>query len=131
MSKILIIAEHDGGSLNVSTARTVSCAAAIGGHIDVAVLGHGIDGVAGEAAALEGVSQVLAVDADHLAAPLAANFAPELAAMADEYSHVLAPSTTFGKDILPRVAALLGVNQVSDIMSVEGPRQFKRRSPKA
>ena len=126
MSKILVIAEHDGTTLNVSTARTVSCAAAIGGDIDIAVLGSGIGDVANEAAAHQGVSSVLAVEADHLAAPLAANLAPEIAALADGYSHVLAPSTTFGKDILPRVAALLGVNQVSDIMAVEGPRQFKR-----
>jgi electron transfer flavoprotein alpha subunit len=123
---ILIIAEHDGSTLNVSTARSVTCAAAIGGDIDIAVLGQGIDAVAQQAAALQGVSNVIAVDADHLAAPLAANLAPEIASLADGYSHVLAPSTTFGKDILPRVAALLGVNQVSDIMSVEGPRQFKR-----
>ena len=123
---ILIIAEHDGSALNVSTARTVACASAIGGDVDIAVLGHGIDAIAAEAAGLQGVSNVIAVDAEHLAAPLAANLAPEIANLAESYSHVLAPSTTFGKDVLPRVAALLGVNQVSDIMSVEGPRQFKR-----
>ena len=126
MSHILVIAEHDGSTLNMSTARTVSCAAAIGSDIAVAVLGHGVNGIAHEAAALQGVSSVIHVDAEHLAAPLAANHAPEIAALAQDYSHVLAPSTTFGKDVLPRVAALLSVNQVSDIMSVEGPRQFKR-----
>ena len=123
---ILIIAEHDGRALNVSTARTVSCATTIGGDIDIAVLGQGIDAIAQEAATLQGVSNVIAIEAEHLAAPLAANLAPEIASLADGYSHVLAPSTTFGKDVLPRVAALLGVNQVSDIMSVEGPRQFRR-----
>ena len=74
MSKILIIAEHDGSTLNQATAKCVTCAAAIGGEVEVAVLGHGIDGVAAEAAALEGVARVVAIDADHLAAPLASNW---------------------------------------------------------
>lgn len=126
MSQILVIAEHDGQSLNTSTARTVSCASAIGGDIHVAVLGKDVDGIAGKAAAIEGTSKVIVVSADHLADPLAANLAPEVAALASQYSHVLGPSTTFGKDVMPRVAALLGVNQISDVMSVEGERQFKR-----
>jgi electron transfer flavoprotein alpha subunit len=126
MSKILIIAEHDGTTLNISTAKCVSCAAAIGGEIDVAVLGSGIDGVASEAAALESVSRVIAVDAEHLAAPVAANWAAEILTMAADYSHVLGPSTTLGRDLMPRVAALCGVNQVSDIMEVNGPSSFKR-----
>ena len=126
MSKILIIAEHDGETLNQATAKVVSCAAAIGGDIDIAVFGHGIDGVAAEAAAIAGIGRVLAVDAEHLAAPLAANWAPEAVTAADGYSHVLGPSTTFGKDLMPRIAALLGVNQVSDIMAVDGAYAFKR-----
>jgi len=126
MTKVLVIAEHDGQTLNVSTARTVNCAAAIGGDIHVAVLGQDTDSVAQEAAKIEGVTQVIAVSAGHLAAPLAANLAPEIAALAEGYSHVLGPSTTFGKDVMPRAAALLGVNQISDIMAVDGPRQFKR-----
>ena len=130
MSQILIIAEHDGQSLNISTARTVSCAAAIGAEdgsdIDVAVLGGDVDAAAAEAAALQGVNRVITTSAGHLADPLAANLAPEIAALAADYDYVLGPSTTFGRDLMPRVAALLGVNQVSDIMAVEGPRQFKR-----
>jgi len=130
MSKILILAEHDGDTLNPGTAKAVSCARAIGGHEDgdvhVLVLGHGIDDVAAQAAALEGVAAVLATDAEHLAAPLAVNHGPELAAAADGYTHVLAPSSTYGKDVLPHAAALLGVNPVSDIMAVEGARHFKR-----
>jgi electron transfer flavoprotein alpha subunit len=126
MSKILIIAEHDGSALNVSTAKCVSCAQAIGGDIDIAVLGDGIDAVAAEAASLDGVSTVIAVNAGHLAQPLAANWAPEAVAQAEGYSHVLGPSTTFGRDLMPRVAALAGVNQVSDIMEVNGPGSFKR-----
>ena len=94
MSKILIIAEHDGSSLNIATAKCVACAAAIGGEVEIAVLGHGIDGVAAEAAALEGVSRVVSVDADHLAAPLAANWAAEAGSQAADHSHGLGPAPT-------------------------------------
>jgi electron transfer flavoprotein alpha subunit len=126
MSQILIIAEHDGQQLNPSTAKCVSCAQAIGGDIDILLLGHQLDNLAGEAAALDGVRKVLVTSAEHLAAPLAANWAGEVVAAAAGYSHVLGPSTTFGKDLMPRAAALLGVNQVSDIMAVEGAYSFKR-----
>ncbi|NRB72394.1 MAG: electron transfer flavoprotein subunit alpha/FixB family protein [Xanthomonadales bacterium] len=123
---ILILAEHDGQALNPATAKTVTCASAIGGPIDVLVLGSGMDAVAAQAAQLAGVQRVLVTDAPHLAAPLAANHAAELAAAAAEYDHVLGPSSTYGKDVIPHAAALLGVNQVSDIMTVDGPRDFKR-----
>ena len=126
MSKVLIIAEHDGASLNIATAKCVSCAAAIGGDVDIAVFGSGIDGVAAEAAALEGVNKVLAVNAGHLEAPLAANWAAEASALAGGYSHIIGPSSTLGRDLMPRIAALCGVNQVSDIMEVDGPNAFKR-----
>jgi len=126
MSRILIIAEHDGAALNLATAKCVNCAQAIGGDIDIAVLGSGVDAIAAEAAALDSVALVIAVDAGHLAAPVAANWAPEVVALAAGYTHVLGPSTTLGRDLMPRVAALLGVNQVSDIMEVGGSHSFKR-----
>ena len=126
MSKVLIIAEHDGSELNISTAKCVSCAAAIGGNIDIAVFGEGIDSVAAEAAALQGVSSVITVNAAHLAHPLAANWATEAVALGADYSHIIGPSTTFGRDLMPRVAALCGVNQVSDIMDVTGANSFRR-----
>jgi electron transfer flavoprotein alpha subunit len=126
MSRILIIAEHDGETLNTSTAKVVSCAQAIGSEIDIAVLGDGIDAVAAQAAKLDSVSKVFAVNAAHLAAPLAANWAVEALALAADYSHVLGPSTTLGRDLMPRIAALAGVNQVSDVMEVHGPGSFKR-----
>ena len=126
MSKILIIAEHDGQSLNISTAKCVTCAQAIGGNIDIAVFGSGIETIAAEAALLESVARVIAVDAEHLSAPIAANWASEVLAIADGYSHLLGPSTTLGKDLMPRIAALAGVNQVSDIMAVNAPTSFKR-----
>jgi len=126
MSTILIIGEHDGQKLNLATAKCVRCAEAIGGDIDIALFGNGIEAVAAEAAALTSVRKVIAVNAEHLAAPLAANWAPEAVALAADYSHVLGPSTTLGRDLMPRVAALLGVNQISDIMEVVSPNVFKR-----
>ncbi|MBT8048919.1 MAG: electron transfer flavoprotein subunit alpha/FixB family protein [Xanthomonadales bacterium] len=126
MSNILIIAEHDGEALNISTAKCVSCAQAIGGDIHIAVLGDGIDSIAAEAAALDSVGKVIAVNAGHLAAPLAANWAPEVISLAADYSLILGPSTTFGRDLMPHIAALAGVNQISDIMEVNGPASFKR-----
>ena len=126
MSRILIIGEHDGQALNLATAKSVRCAQAIGGEIDVVVLGNGIDGVAAAAASLDSVSKAIAVNAEHLASPLAANWAPEVVALAADYSHVLGPSTTLGRDLMPRVAALLGVNPVSDIMEVSSANSFKR-----
>ena len=127
MSKILVIAEHLDGKLNPSTARAVSAAAAIKPKtIDVLVLGDSIDAIASDAAKIRGVSRVLIVARTENAHPLAAVLAPQIAKAAAGYSHVFAPSTTFGKDVAPRVAALLGVAQVSDVMSVEGSHTFKR-----
>jgi len=126
MSKVLIVAEHDGQALNLSIAKCVSCAQAIGEEIDIAVLGHNLDSVTSQAAALSGVKRVIAVDAAHLEHPLAANWAPEIVSLAAAYTHVLGPSTTFGKDLMPRVAALVGVNQLSDVMEVLSPNSFRR-----
>ncbi|MEE4330313.1 MAG: electron transfer flavoprotein subunit alpha/FixB family protein, partial [Wenzhouxiangella sp.] len=127
MSKILIIAEHDGESLAVATAKTVTGALAFGVEtIDIAVFAAQPQAVAEQAAKLDGVTRVLAVADDDFARPLAARLAPEIQALAADYSHILAPSSTFGKDLLPRAAALIGVNQVSDIQEVIDERTFKR-----
>ena len=127
MSKILVIAEHLGGKLNASTARCVSCAQAIAGaEIHVAVLADAPDAIAAEAAKISGVSKVLAVANPANAHPVAQVLAPQVAKLAAGYSHVFGPSTTFGKDLMPCVAALLGVAQVSDVMAVEGSHVFKR-----
>jgi electron transfer flavoprotein alpha subunit len=127
MSKILVIAEHLDGKLNGATARAVSAAAAAKPEsIDVIVLSDAPDAVAAEAAKIAGVSKVLTVARAENAHALAAILAPQIAKAAAGYSHVFAPSTTFGKDLAPRVAALLGVSQVSDVMSVEGAHSFKR-----
>ncbi|HEY0179556.1 MAG TPA: FAD-binding protein [Dokdonella sp.] len=128
MSKILIVAEHLDGTLNASTARCVTCAKQIAPDaIELLVLAADPAGVAAEAAKLDGVTKVLTVACAENAHALAAIYAPQIAAVAKNgYTHLLAPSTTFGKDVLPRAAALLGVAQVSDIMAVEGERTFKR-----
>ncbi|HET8553541.1 MAG TPA: FAD-binding protein [Rhodanobacteraceae bacterium] len=127
MSKILVIAEHLNGQLNSATARAVSAAAAVKPEaIDVLVLADSPDTVAAEAAKIDGVSKVLTVARAENAHALAAVLAPQIAKAAEGYSHVFAPSTTFGKDLMPRVAALIGVAQVSDVMSVEDAHTFTR-----
>ncbi len=127
MSRILVIAEHDGSTLNASIAKTVACAAQIeNAEIDVLVLADAAGPIAAEAASLASVSRVLTIESESNAHPLAALLAPQIVAAAQNYTHVFGPSTTFGKDLMPRVAALLGVNQISDIMSVAGSHEFKR-----
>ena len=126
MNTILIVAEHLDGKLNPATAKCVSCAKAIGGEIRVLVLAASAGAIATEAARLDGVGRVLTIEHAENAHALAAVLAPQVAAAAKDCTHLLAPSTTFGKDLLPRVAALLGVAQVSDIMAVDGPHAFQR-----
>ena len=128
MSKILIVAEHLNGQLNTSTARCVTCAHEIKPDaIDILVLADASDAVAAQAVKLDGVSKVLTIARSENAQALAAVLAPQIAAAAKNgYTHLLFPSTTFGKDVAPRVAALLGVGQVSDIMAVTDAHTFTR-----
>src|SRR6202451_601883 len=127
MHKVLIVGEHDGKSLNPATAKCVTCAGHISGaEITIVVLGADTAAVASQAAAVAGGKSVLRIDRAENEHPLAAVFAPQLAALAADYTHVFGPSTSFGKDLMPRVAALLGVPQVSDLMAVEGAYRFKR-----
>ena len=123
---ILVIAEHDNASLKVATLNTVAAAAAIGGDIHVLVAGAGCAAVASAAAAVAGVAKVLVADAAQYADQLAENVAALVAARAEGYSHILAPATTSGKNMLPRVAALLDVAQISDIVAVESADTFVR-----
>ncbi len=126
MSRILVIAEHAAGKLNPSTAKVVACARAIGGEVEVAVLAADGAAVAAQCATLEGVSRVLQVDHPANEHPLAAVLAPQVAALAAGAGHVLGPSTTFGRDLMPRVAALVKAPQLSEVMAVESPRRFRR-----
>ena len=127
MSKVLIVAEHLDGKLNASTAKCVTAAQALSPEaIDIVVLAADPAAVAAEAAQIDGVARVLTVTNEANAQAVAQVLAPQVAKLADGYSHVFGPSTTFGKDLMPCVAALLGVPQVSDVMSVEGSHTFKR-----
>jgi electron transfer flavoprotein alpha subunit len=127
MNRILVVAEHAGGKLNASTAKCVSCATAIpDAEITVAVFAADGGEVAASAAGLAGVAKVLLVRNPANEPALAAVLAPQLAQLARNFSHVLGPSTTFGKDLMPRVAALLDAPQLSDVMAVESATRFRR-----
>jgi electron transfer flavoprotein alpha subunit len=126
-AKVLIVAEHDGTKLNPSTAKSVTCARGIpGAEIIVAVFAAKPDAVAAQAAQLAGVTRVLTIENAANEHALAAVLAPQVVAVAKDYTHVFAASTTFGKDLMPRVAALLDTAQISDIMAVESANRFRR-----
>jgi electron transfer flavoprotein alpha subunit len=127
MTSVLIVAEHAGGKLNASTAKCVKAASSLAGaEITVAVFAAPASPVAAQAAQLAGVTRVL--DVAHAANEhqLAATLAPQVAEIGAAFTHVFGPSTTFGKDLMPRVAALLGSPQVSDVMAIESPTRFRR-----
>ena len=123
---ILVIAEHDNAELKGATLNTIAAAKAIGGDIDVLVAGSGCGAVAEAAAKADGVSKVLAADNGAYEHQLAENVAQLVADLGKNYSHVLVPATTTGKNMLPRAAALLDVQPISDIIAVEAPDTFKR-----
>jgi len=126
-ARILIVAEHDGARLNASTAKCVSCARTLAGaEITVAVCAVDPAPVAAQAAQLAGVSRVLTVANAASAHALAAVLAPQIVALAGPFTHLLGPSTTYGKDLMARIAGLLGAPQVSDIMAIESPTRFRR-----
>jgi electron transfer flavoprotein alpha subunit len=122
---VLLVAEHDNAALNPATRHGMTAARQLG-EVTVLVAGHRCRAVADTAAGLAGVGRVLIADAELYAHPLAETLAPLIAGLARNHSHVLAPSTTFGKNLMPRVAALLDVAQVSDIIAIEGPDTFVR-----
>jgi len=127
MSKILIVAEHANGKLNASTAKCLSAAKQMGASaIEVAVFAADPGAVAAQAAQLDGVTRVRTVANPANANAMAAVLAPQVVALAADYTHVLGPSTTYGKDLMPCVAALLGEAMVSDIMKAHGAHRFER-----
>jgi electron transfer flavoprotein alpha subunit len=126
MSKVLVIAEHLNGQLNAAVAKTVTAAVAVGGQVDVLVLAADPAAVAAQAAQIAGVSRVLTIANPANEHAIAQLLAPQIAKAAAGYSHVFGPSTTTGKDLMPAVAALLGVNQVSDLMTVIDAHTFQR-----
>ena len=127
MSKILILAQHDGTSINQGTSKAVTAAQQIdGASIDLIVFADDVGTIATEASKLIGVNTVNAVTTTNENWKLAQGIAPKIAELSADYTHVFGPSTTFGKDVMPCVAALLGQNQISDIMQVIDAQTFKR-----
>ena len=123
---ILVIAEHDNASIKAATLNTVTAGARIGGEIHLLVAGKGCAAVADEAVKIAGVAKVLLADAPQYADQLPENLAALVVAKASGYSHILAAATTAGKNFMPRVAALLDVAQISEIVAVESPDTFVR-----
>jgi electron transfer flavoprotein alpha subunit len=123
---ILVIAEHDHASLKAATRNTLAAAGKLGGDVHLLVAGSNISGATAQGAALAGVAKVLAADAPQYADQSAENLAALVVSLAGAYSHILAPASSFGKNFLPRVAALLDVAQISDVISVQSADTFVR-----
>ncbi|AUN94875.1 electron transfer flavoprotein subunit alpha/FixB family protein [Pseudazoarcus pumilus] len=123
---ILVIAEHDNHALRPATAPTIAAARAIGGEVTLLVAGHDCAAVAQQGASLDGVARVLVADAPHYEHELAENLAALVLTLTEGRTHVLAPATTFGRNLMPRVAALLGVAQIGDVVEVCTPDTFVR-----
>ncbi|MCE1181599.1 MAG: electron transfer flavoprotein subunit alpha/FixB family protein, partial [Rhodocyclales bacterium] len=123
---ILVIAEHDNQSLKAATLNTVAAAQKIGGPVDLLIAGQDCAAAAQQAAGLQGVSKVRVADAAPYAGQTAENLSALVLANAAGYSHILAPATTFGKNLAPRIAALLDVAQISEIVAVTSADTFVR-----
>ena len=123
---ILVFCDHDNGQFGAATLNAVSAAQQIGGDIHLLVAGDASGKIAAQAAAVSGVAKVLVADGAEYAHGLAENLAPLICNLASQYSHILAPATTTGKNIMPRVAALLDVMQISDIIKVDDANTFQR-----
>ena len=124
---VLVIAEHDHGTLKPATLNTVTAAVAVaGGEVHVLIAGHNAGGAAQAAAKIAGVAKVLHADAPQLAEQLGENIAAQVVALATSYSHLLFPATAHGKNVAPRVAALLDVAQISDATKVISADTFER-----
>jgi electron transfer flavoprotein alpha subunit len=123
---VLVVAEHDNKSVRKATLNTVAAAQKLGSDIDVLVAGYQVAEASKAAAAIPGVKKVLQADAPHLGAFLAENVAALIVSLAKNYSHVVAPATSNGKNVMPRAAALLDVQQVSDISAVQSADTFVR-----
>ncbi len=123
---ILVFFDHDNGQFGAATLNAVSAAQQIGGDIHLLVAGNTSDKIATEAATIAGVAKVLVGDGAEYAHGLAENLAPLICDLASQYSHILAPATTTGKNIMPRVAALLDVMQISDIIKIDDANTFQR-----
>ena len=127
MNKVLIIAEHDGNELNSSTLKCVSCAKDIeSASIDIVICAKDASNIAETASKIDHINSVILIDNEVNDYMIAAVIAPQIVSISDDYTHIFGPSTTFGKDLMPRIAALFNVNQISDIMEVINACEFKR-----
>ena len=127
MNKVLIIAEHDGKELNSSTLKCVSCAKDIeSASIDIVICAKDASNIVETASKIDHINSVILIDNEVNENMIAAVIAPQIVSISDDYTHIFGPSTTFGKDLMPRIAALLNVNQISDIMEVTNACEFKR-----
>jgi len=124
--EVLVIAEHDNAALKPATLVAVTAGTKLGGEVALLVAGQNCNAVAESAVQIAGVAKVLVADAPEYAHPLAENLAPLIVKLAPAYSHVVATATTFGKNLMPRVAALLDVQQISEVMAIEAPDIFVR-----
>ena len=122
----LVIAEHNNAVLGAATLNAITAATQIGGDVHVLVAGSGASDVAGAAAQVNGVAKVIHADADHYKEAVSVELANLVVSLAGDYTHILTASTTTGKDVMPRIAALLDSSQISDIISVESADTFKR-----
>ena len=123
---ILVIAEHNNIEVKSSTLNTISAASKLGGEIEVLVLGSNIDNISKEISSYQHVSKVIFIDSEKFENAIAENIEPVILSLAEKYSHILAPATTFGKNVMPRVAVKLDVAQISDIVNIENEDTFIR-----
>jgi len=123
---ILVIAEHDNNNLKGATLNTVSAATGLSGEVNLLVIGFNIDNVVEESQSLDGVNKVIKCDAETYANSIAEDLSDIIENLSDGYTHILAPATTFGKNLMPRIAAKLDTQQISDIISIESDDTFKR-----
>jgi len=123
---VLVIAEHDNAEVRTATLNAVTAAGEIDTDVDLLVAGSGCGGVADECSSIQGVTRILLVDDPAYEHDLPENLSPLVESLAERYSHVLAPASTFGKSLLPRVAARLDVQQISDISDIESSDTFVR-----
>ena len=123
---ILVIAEHDNNNLKGATLNTVSAATGLTGEVNLLVIGFNIDNVVEESQSLDGVNKVIKCDAETYANSVAEDLSDIIENLSGDYTHILAPATTFGKNLMPRIAAKLDTQQISDIISIESDDTFKR-----
>ena len=123
---ILVIAEHNNIEVKSSTLNTINAASQLGSEIEVLVLGSNIDNISKEISSYQYVSKVIFIDSEKFENAIAENIEPVILSLAEKYSHILAPATTFGKNVMPRVAVKLDVAQISDIVNIENEDTFIR-----